>query len=170
MSRGYEYSQWSTRVQAADIREGMTIVHDRELWTVDFVGYARDGNDRFRFLRISNPNHRKPLIGETSHVIVLNEHHPVCSRCGGLWPCLEHDRSKEGDRIMWDLANACSHCGDPVNGGWKTAEFTTPEGIRRRYHFAKKYVRCRLAAAAEAQRHGLTLNPATGRPDPKGVS
>ena len=71
------------------------------------------------------------------------EHYPVCGCCGGMWPCESHEFDRELDRMRYEAAAACWHCGKPV------ASCVTVAG--RRYHAAKSHRKCRTAAEAAAE-------------------
>ena len=146
--------EWADEVKADELAEGTRIIHDHAIWTVDQVREARSGNPDLREVLII-PATGKRRGGDIRAVMVPREHHPVCASCGGLWPCREHRMHIEGQRIMLALRYQCGSCGKSVRG--MSSQFTTPEGISRIYHWAKKYGRCRQAAMAEAQRCGLRL-------------
>lgn len=88
LPEGWRYAhEWADQVRAADLAEGVSIIHDHELWTVDQVRpQARNGNPDLREVIIKRG---RRVGGDVHTVLVPREHHPVCSSCGGLWPCLQ---------------------------------------------------------------------------------
>lgn len=71
-------------------------------------------------------------------------HHPSCSECGELWPCRRTRQEGEEAMLLHALEDVCDHCGKRIGGAWSYS--LTVDGMRRKYHMAKKYrangVRC----------------------------
>ena len=121
----------------------MIVVDVRQIPDID-----RDDSGHTHYLQLSDP-----VTGARTHysvnrwvmVRVIPEHHPVCSSCGGLWPCREnligiHVRN-EADK----LNRACVVCGK--EDGWRiaTVKVETPDGVMETRYHTRKGSPCRTA-------------------------
>ena len=150
------FGRYAIVTNVENLREGDLVVYEQAAWEIAHLNTYRDDPDK-RSMRLRDPRDFNRVVKGvvTGGMLVLEPHYPVCGVCSGLWPCIEHRRDREGKNMILKLEHSCACCDGQVTG--KDATFTTPDGIRRRYHWAKKYGRCRQAALAEAQRCGLEL-------------
>lgn len=160
LERSADGYHWPSVTPSISHEFAHVIVHGAEEVSMDDLPDPE--RERFAGASVTTAVHLRFIDGDvhlTAYVpvhftlrIPRGDHHPVCGRCGEVWPCREDRITDAGERLRSELDDLCAHCGRPINGAWSTSFH---DGVmRRRYHTAKKYaargLRCR-DAAAEAQ-------------------
>jgi hypothetical protein len=143
----YHYASWSVYAAPSWRRVVGRIVETEELEGTSTESEMVEKNGQVVFMMGREKAWKvRFFIGESRYTQelpgnfmfeVLPKHHPVCIECVEPWPCREHRQEAAGQRLMWELADTCYHCGRRINGAWSTS--FTVDGSQRKYHTAKKY-------------------------------